>query len=469
MADETGPMQGGESGPSAAPTGACLVRIHVAPDSGHQGMPADVAPVCALGGDTLIGREPPRGGLRIAQHAVSRVHARITYTDGLWVIADLESRNGTVLNGRAIDQATLEDGDVIRIGDVLFRFARDEAEGYVAFGGEGPPRTGIVGGFRIQRIASELARVAPSILPVLVLGETGTGKELAARLVHDASRRPGPFCALNAAAVPSTLLESELFGYKRGAFTGALQDRLGLVRAASGGTLLLDEVGDMPMEAQAKLLRVIETREVVPLGGSTPEKVDVRLVCATHRDVRQMVESGRFRADLYARINGYVVTLPPLRERKEDIVPLVRHFLAGAGRGDLRPSFQFVVALCQYGWPFNVRELEMAVRRAAAVVDGPELPPECLPQEVRAKMDGYGTRASPAGAPFQARAQSMLPPPPSVPLDPGTAPSPEMLRELAASHNGNLSAIARALDRDRALVHRWMQRAAIDLSAFRNR
>jgi sigma-54 dependent transcriptional regulator, acetoin dehydrogenase operon transcriptional activator AcoR len=459
MTEETGSMAGEGRDAGTPATKAGLVLIHA---GGHD--PLDVPAVCVLGRrDTIIGREPPRGGVRIAQTAVSRLHARIAFDDGGWSVTDLESRNGTVLNGLSIRRAPLEDGDVLRIGDVLFRFTRNDADAYAAFHASPRRHEGIVGGFAIQRVASELARVALRELPILVLGETGTGKELAAQLVHRASKRPGPFYALNAAAVPATLIESELFGYKRGAFTGAAQDRLGMIRAADGGTLFLDEIGDMPLDAQSKLLRVLETREVVPLGGTTPERVDVRLVCATHRDLRRMVDAGHFRGDLYARINGYAARLPPLRERKEDVVPLVRHFLDREGRRDLSPTVQFIVAACQHAWPFNVRELEMAVRRAAAVADGPELKVECLPEDVRAAMAGYGARTTPESR----RPDSGLLAGPL--LEAGSSPSVEMLRELAARHHGNLSAIARALGRDRALVHRWMQRAAIELGSFRSR
>src|SRR5690606_25971381 len=204
-----------------------------------------------------------------------------------------------------------------------------------------------------------------------------------ARELHRLSGRQGPFCAVNCAAIPAHLIESELFGWKRGAFSGADRDRVGLVRAAHRGTLLLDEIGDMPLDAQAKLLRVLQTKEVLPLGGTQPERVDVRFVAATHQDLARLQREGRFRQDLYARLNEYELRLPPLRERKEDVYALVRAFLARHGRPDLSPSVPFMVALLHHDWPYNVRELEAAVKRALTLAEGLTLEPELLPEAVR--------------------------------------------------------------------------------------
>src|SRR6185503_14726634 len=178
------------------------------------------------------------------------------------------------------------------------------------------------GGYQIDRLASALERVSKSEISVILLGESGTGKEVFAQQLHDWSGRKGAFQAVNCAAIPATLLESELFGYKRGAFSGADRDKTGLVRSADGGTLFLDEIGDMPPDAQAKLLRVLQSKEIVPVGAHTPERVDVRVVCATHRDLTKLQAEGRFRGDLFARLNEYSLRLPPLRERKEDIFVL---------------------------------------------------------------------------------------------------------------------------------------------------
>ncbi len=224
-----------------------------------------------------------------------------------------------------------------------------------------------------------LQRVAPTDLPVLVLGESGTGKELVARAVHDAStRKAGPFVAINCAALPENLLESELFGYERGAFTGALVRKPGLFEVADGGTLLLDEIGEFGKGVQAKLLRVLETGEFYRVGSTRPLRTSVRIVAATNRDIAGQAAAGEFREDLYYRLNGVSLELPPLRERRGDVLPLALHFLKLArSRKSLGP--RALEALKGYDWPGNVRELQMVVRRADILCDGDEIGPEHVP------------------------------------------------------------------------------------------
>jgi transcriptional regulator with PAS, ATPase and Fis domain len=283
-------------------------------------------------------------------------------------------------------------------------------------------------------------------LSVLVTGETGTGKELFAHAVHRASGRKGQLVALNCAAIPASLVESELFGFKRGAFTGADRDKPGLVRMAHKGTLFLDEIGDMPLEAQTKLLRVLETRELLPVGATTGEAVDARFVCATHHDLQGLASAGRFRGDLLARLHGSVVLLPPLRERKEDLYALVLHFLVKAGAAGVELRTSFMAGVLQWDWPYNVRELEAAVQRAVALAKGSALSLEHLPDAVRESMREYGT----AGAPQRT-----------------AAPTPDELRALLDRHAGNVAAIAREVGRDRAQIHRWMRYAGIDPEKYR--
>ncbi len=224
----------------------------------------------------------------------------------------------------------------------------------------------------VWRRINRLARVDST---VLITGDTGTGKEVVARALHNLSgRRRGPFRAINCGAIPSELLESELFGHERGAFTGAHAARRGLFRAAHGGTLLLDEIGDAPIETQVKLLRVLQEREVVPVGGVEPVAVDVRVIAATHQNLRRKVAEGDFREDLYYRIDVLPLHLLPLRERREDIIPLVRHFLTElAGGRSLELSPPAIRRLEQYPWPGNVRELRNRVEVAVALSDGDRL------------------------------------------------------------------------------------------------
>jgi two-component system nitrogen regulation response regulator GlnG len=221
----------------------------------------------------------------------------------------------------------------------------------------------------LLEIFKTIGKVAPRNVPVLITGESGTGKELVARALHSASpRAEGPFIAVNAAAIPRELLESELFGHERGAFTGAVSARAGRFREASGGTLFLDEIGDMPVELQAKLLRVLQSGEVMPVGGRDPEHVDIRIVAATHRDLDERVRAGEFREDLLYRLRVVPMSIPPLRERPEDIRTLSLHFAEryakelGEGPVTLPPAT--LERLEAYDWPGNVRELENAIKRA---------------------------------------------------------------------------------------------------------
>ncbi len=242
---------------------------------------------------------------------------------------------------------------------------------------------------RMQRIFRLVARVARTDSTVLITGESGTGKELVARSLHLQSRRAaGPFVPVNLGAIPDTLVESELFGYTRGAFTGAAAERMGLVEEASGGTLFLDEVGEMPLAAQVKLLRTLESSEVRRLGDNTTRIVDVRFIAATHRDLQSDAAAGRFREDLYYRLNVVQIDLPPLRERREDVGLLASYFLervgARAGRAGLEFSPEARVLLDRYDYPGNVRELENAVEHAVAVGEGRRILPSDLPATMRA-------------------------------------------------------------------------------------
>ena len=240
----------------------------------------------------------------------------------------------------------------------------------------------------MQRIFKLVAKVAPTDSSVLLLGESGTGKELIARSLHLQSRRAeAPFVAVNVGALPEALIESELFGHVRGAYTGAVADRAGLIEAADGGTLFLDEIGDMPLGTQVKLLRTIENNEVRRLGDNAQRIVDVRVIAATHRDLLAEAEAGRFRADLYHRLNVIQIELPPLRERREDIGLLASWFLdplaARAGR-TLTFSPEAAALLDRYDYPGNVRELENAVEHAVAVAEGDAIQPADLPAVFRA-------------------------------------------------------------------------------------
>ena len=421
--------------------------------------PVALPEVIKLGDAQLaIGREPPPGGLAIPHAAVSRIHARIHRAGDAFVLTDLDSRNGTLVDGCKVRTLALEHDDELRIGDAIFKFVERDIESYVV--SEASPYPALVGGARIRRLAKELLAIARADLPVLVLGETGTGKEVVAQMIHTASGRPGRVSAINCAAIPTNLLESELFGYKRGAFSGADRDKIGLVANAHRGTVFLDEIGDMPADAQAKMLRLLETREILPLGALSPEKVDVRVVSATHRHLEERVAEGRFRGDLYARLNGHSTELPPLRARKEDLRALIAHFLGKHGGTHITIAPAAMGAICHYDWPYNVRELEAAIRRALALMAADasrELELRHLPDTVQRAMEGYGTEAS----------SPSLPPPATTSAARAQAPDEVTMRELLTRHHGNITAIARELRKDRVQVHRWLKKYNLTPEEFR--
>jgi transcriptional regulator with GAF, ATPase, and Fis domain len=466
VTDESSPSDYDPGGPEAN-TKSGLVLLY-APNF-TQFQPAYVFDAPEL----IIGRDV-QNQVCVPEQAVSRQHARIGYQHPRWVLRDLGSRNGTMVDGAFIGEVELENLHEIRVGDAIFKFVQDSAERYVRYrldgqvSGERLAKSvkGLVGGCQMDHIAAAIERIAPTELSCVILGETGTGKEVVANALHHASGRRGSFQAVNCAAIPQNLLESELFGYRRGAFSGADRDKPGLIKLADGGTLFLDEIGDMPLEAQAKLLRVLQAHEVFPLGATNPERVDIRVVCATHRDLYQNVSEGKFRGDLFARLNEHAVKLPPLRERKEDIFQLARAFAAKYGKPEMGFTFSFLVALLHYDWPFNVRELESCIKRGVALIaEGQPLDTRQLPDAISEHMKTYGERARSTTAsipPPSSMAPSSLKPPASR-----KSPSEGELRSLLARHQGNVAAVGRELGKERMQIHRWLKRYQINLDDYR--
>ncbi len=326
--------------------------------------------------DVTLGRDASCD-VRIDDESVSRKHA-VLHADGPVVtLEDLGSRNGTTVMGRKLapgERAPLPLGTVAELGSTTLVLQRAHAAAApvsrnAATTGADEP---VVMDPTMRRLYALLDVIAPSPLSVLVLGETGTGKEVFAEEIHARSTRgAGPFLRVNCASLSGSLLESELFGHEKGAFTGALAAKPGLFEAAHGGTLLLDEIGEMPFETQAKLLRVVENGEVLRLGSVKPLKVDVRFLAATNRDLEADVAAGRFRADLSYRLNGFTVTLPPLRARRDDVVPLALRFAERTARrmGRASPALGegARAALLAHGWPGNIRELKNVIERAVVV------------------------------------------------------------------------------------------------------
>ncbi len=268
----------------------------------------------------------------------------------------------------------------------------------------------------MERVRKLIAKVAPTNSTALVLGETGTGKELVARALHDQSLRADmPFVAINCGALPESLIESELFGHRRGSFTGADEHRVGLFEVASGGTLFLDEIGELPKAMQAKLLRFLESGEIRRVGENTSFTVDVRVVCATHRQLEQMVEEGEFREDLMFRINTFEIAIPPLRERIDDVAQLATHF-AMRFRSGARPADELLTpealrVLSEHSWPGNVRELANVIERAMILSDGGPITPEHLPTRFEARRlrpsSAAGLKAVGSSAPQTLREMEM--------------------------------------------------------------
>ena len=366
---------------------------------------------------TAIGRDPDNH-LSIADQLLSRRHCMVEAASDGFLLRDLGSANGTYVNGTAVTARVLQHGDRIRAGNSLLLFvnsdrvddervvvvdAIDALTERIERGPAGYPsnsasdlsgvlgtaslhRHGLIGEAPPMRTVYEwIGRVAQADCTVLICGETGTGKELAARAIHDSSHRArGPFVAINCAALTETLLESELFGHEKGAFTGAVGLKKGKLELADRGTLLLDEIGDLAPGLQAKVLRALQHHEFERVGGMRTIHVDVRVIAATNIDLEKRVAEGRFRQDLWYRLNVVNVTMPPLRARRVDISSLAVHFAQRYGHGrPIEISTAAMNALAAYEWPGNVRELENVIERAT-VLGGPNrIEVDDLPEAVR--------------------------------------------------------------------------------------
>lgn len=390
----------------------------------------------------------------LSGHEASRRHAEVKRPGAIPTLRDLESRNGTWVNGLRITERPVGPGDVIRIGEwigIVLELAETAAALDLQDLG-----AGWYGSATLARAIEPARRVATTDLPVIVEGPTGAGKEGMARAIHRWSARPGAFIAINCAAIPPAMAEGELFGYRKGAFTGADRSHPGVFRAAHGGTLFLDEVLDLPPAVQSKLLRVLEQHEVQPLGEASAVRVDVRIVCATQEALPQAVADRRFRADLLARLDGLTVVLPPLRGRREDIAPLFVRLLrdqTGGRNPEIDPKL--VEALLLYDWPLNVRELVLLVRRLLAVEGHePTLKRSMLP----ARMLGATRTAS-------------TPPQPATPARAATTDDMafERLVDALRQQAGNVSRAAAALGISRSRAYRLLEaRSGFDVRALRD-
>ncbi|MBN2493998.1 MAG: sigma 54-interacting transcriptional regulator [Deltaproteobacteria bacterium] len=339
----------------------CSLLVMDGPEAGER---------CSLaGGEIRIGTADDCD-LVLSDPAVSRHHLLVRQEAfGVWV-QDLGSTNGTFFGDARVKELVVAPGGILSLGKTSLKVV-PESEPLRPVPSEATEFHGVLGRSRAMReIFASLEQVAPTELTVLLEGETGTGKEAVAEAIHLAGpRREGPFVVVDCTTIPRELVESELFGHRKGAFTGALGDRDGYFVQADGGTVMLDEVGELPPALQPKLLRVLERREVRPVGAARAVPVDVRIIAATNRNLREEVEAGRFREDLFYRLATYSLVLPPLRERSDDIALLVEHFVHRFSRErfDVQLPAAALGPLLAYPWPGNVRELRNAVERAVAL------------------------------------------------------------------------------------------------------
>ncbi|MBL9044868.1 MAG: sigma 54-interacting transcriptional regulator [Myxococcales bacterium] len=415
--------------------------------------------------DLQLGREKSCS-LWIEDSVVSELHASVhpQLTDKGWQVElrDCESRNGTFVNGVKIDRCLLRSGDVIRVGNSLLHFQVSR------IGDEDYPIPGVIGcSPAIRHLRTQIEVFAPTTNSILILGESGVGKEVVAQAIHKLSRRSGKLVATNCANIEKTLADSTLFGHKRGAFTGATEDRAGLFQTAHTGTLFLDEVGELAKDVQSKFLRALETKAFLPLGREHEVHSDARCIAATNVALTQAVDEGRFREDLYYRLAGVLLEVPPLRDRRDDILLLAQHFLPSP----LKLTAQLAEALMLHSWPGNVRELRSLMAKVCELARAKGV------TELRLGLcrDDLKRAAAHGQLPSSSQsAESMAPasvPPASVPPAPVPAPAPPAppgvrSRELKPSKEELLSAlircdwkilrVAKLTQWDRHSIRRWM-------------
>jgi DNA-binding NtrC family response regulator len=407
---------------------------------------------------------------------VSRDHARLHLRDGAWFLQDLGSKNGTFVNGRRVDASTpIASGATIEVGNTFLTLRSSSAPLLADAVGVGVGSKAYGLATMLPELADAFERLSTiarsSDGHVAILGETGVGKDVLAQAYHQLTRRSGAFIAINCAALPDGLVESQLFGHKKGAFSGATTESPGFVRAADGGTLFLDEIGDLPLLAQASLLRVLQAREVTPIGASRAVPVDVRVVSATHRDIPSMVAQEKFRHDLWARLKDFVLELPPLRARTEDMGLLISAAISrhAADRArDVRLTAGAARAMLMRRWPENVRELASAIGHALSfarndLIDTGDLPPDQAPRTV----------GRPPSYPLRSRPNDDDDLGDELDVPPDLNASDLQLRGkligLLQANHGNVSRVAHLMGKNRTHLHDVLKRLVIDPEKYRRR
>jgi transcriptional regulator with GAF, ATPase, and Fis domain len=407
-----------------------------------------------IAGDVFrVGKAPDANDLVLGDETVSRVHFEIMRDAKGYLVRDLKSTNGTFLDGAEVKEAYLRAGSVISAGSCELKFTPFE-ERIEILPSEKESLGEMVGKSAAMReIFGLIEKIAPTDATVLIEGETGTGKDMIARTLHQLSpRHAAPCIVVDCGAVAGTLIESELFGHEKGAFTGAVATRQGAFELANGGTVFLDELGELSLDLQPKLLRVLEQRELRRVGGQKTIKVDLRVIAATRKDLRSEVEKGKFREDLYFRLNVVPITAPPLRERREDIPLLIDAMLAKLGPNGIELSEPTRAALMAHDWPGNVRELRNVIERALALGADPGL--------LVAPTSGESTSSK--GAQLRD----------SIEFEPGVSfrDTKEKWNELFERRylswlikraDGNISKAARDADMDRKYLHKLLRKYGI--------
>lgn len=400
----------------------------------------------------VLGRGCPCFSVHAFQsNKVSRRHAEVRLEDDAVFVRDLGSRNGSLVNGLPVERAVLKRGDVLCVGGVMLLL--HQGPRFI----QTPRSHDIVGiGAACARVHHRIALAAPKDISVLVRGETGVGKELVARAIHAQSERSGRFIALNCSSVGDGVVQSELFGHARGAFSGAVSPREGLVAAAEGGTLFLDEIGDATPSFQATLLRLLEQREYRVMGENATRYTSARFVAATNVVLERAVHANRFRADLRGRLERFIIDVPPLRERREDILVLAQHFVLELGGVSRSLSRSLAHALIRHDWPANVRELQALIEETLLEQPGDDA------------LRLTGRLAERLSADLEAPRESVFPPPrPSRRGVSLSRPSSEVLIARFRELGCNASAMAEDLGVGRTTLYRWFREAGLDMRDLR--
>jgi transcriptional regulator with GAF, ATPase, and Fis domain len=439
-----------EGGPPTVNLRRCKLVVLSGPERGSEHV---------ISSDVIRVGKASENDVVFTDDTVSRVHFEIVRDAKGYLLRDLKSTNGTFLDGAEIKEAYIRAGSVISAGAAELKFTPFEERIEILPSDKEQLGSMIGRSTQMREIFGLIERIAPTDATVLIEGETGTGKDMIARTLHQLSRRhQGPFIVVDCGAVAGTLIESELFGHEKGSFTGAIATRQGAFEMASGGTVFLDELGELSLDLQPKLLRVIEQRELRRVGGSRTLKVDLRILAATRKDLRNEVEKGKFREDLYFRLNVVPIVAPSLRERREDIPLLVDLFIrqlagpASDGAGARALSEQTLAALMGHDWPGNVRELRNVIERALAL--GSEPGALVAPLGDR-PVTGGGRTAIPVefapGLPFRDEKERW-----------NEQFERRYLTWLLRRAEGNISKAARDADMDRKYLHKLLKKYGID-------